>query len=110
MENEKKSFKEDFIEENNDLKKNINEKNEYSIEEFEPSNTILENTIQKSIKENFKEFDFENNSISPEKFSQIINNFNDEKLSSTLINFDENIEYLEKKILIIYIQKKNLKI
>ena len=76
MENEKKSFKEDFIEENNDLKKNINEKNEYSIEEFEPSNTILESTIQKSIQESFKEFDFENNSISPEKFSQIINYFN----------------------------------
>ena len=97
MENEKKSFKEDFIEENNDLKKNINEYKILSNEEFELSNTILESTIQKSIQESFKEFDFENNSISPEKFSQIINNFNNEKLSSTLINFDENIEYLEKK-------------
>ena len=96
MENEKKSFKEDFIEENNDLKKNINEYKILSNEEFELSNTILESTIQKSIQENIKEFDFENNSIPPEKFSQIINNFNDEKLS-TLINFDENIEYLEKK-------------
>lgn len=79
MENEKKSFKEDFIEENNDLKKNINEYKILSNEEFELSNTILESTIQKSIQENFKEFDFENNSIPPEKFSQIINNFNDEK-------------------------------
>ena len=75
MENEKKSFKEDFIEENNDLKKNINEYKILSNEEFELSNTILESTIQKSIQESFKEFDFENNSISPEKFSQIINNF-----------------------------------
>ena len=79
MENEKKSFKEDFIEENNDLKKNINEYKILSNEEFELSNTILESTIQKSIQENIKEFDFENNSIPPEKFSQIINNFNDEK-------------------------------
>jgi hypothetical protein len=37
MEKKNESFDEDFIEENNDLKKNINEINKLSNEELEPS-------------------------------------------------------------------------
>lgn len=98
MENKNESFDEDFIEENNDLKKNINEINKLSNEEFEPSKTILESSIQKSIKE-IEELNLENKTISSEEFSQIINKFDDDKLISTLINLDDNIEieYLEKK-------------
>ena len=98
MEKKNESYDEDFIEENNDLKKNINEINKLSNEEFEPSKTILESSIQKSIKE-IEELNLENKTISSEEFSQIINQFDDDKLISTLINLDDNIEieYLEKK-------------
>ena len=100
--NSKTSLKSD---DNNEITKddfqiNIESENEYSIftnVELEPSNTILESTIQNSLKESFKELDFENNTISPEQLSQIINQFNDEKLSNNLMNLDDNIEYLEKK-------------
>ena len=98
MENKNESFDEDLREENNDLKKNINEINKLSNEEFEPSKTILESSIQKSIKE-IEELNLENKTISSEEFSQIINQYDDDKLISTLINLDDNIEieYLEKK-------------
>ena len=81
--NSKTSLKSDDNNEitKNDFQINIDSENEYSIfpnVELEPSNTILESIIQKSLKESFKELDFEDNTISPEQFSLIINKFKDE--------------------------------